>query len=77
MGGVRAAYRDTNPRDKLGLSLGQAGLALCKIRRKPGLVPGTKWVCPRDKFILSPGHSRGRPKGSQTKRFMFMCLFLA
>ena len=26
--------------DKLGLSLGQTGLPLCKIRRKPGFVPG-------------------------------------
>ena len=36
-----------------GLSQGQTGLPLCKIRRKPGFVPGTEWVCPRDKSGLS------------------------
>ena len=36
------------PRDKLVFSQGQAGLPLCKMRRKTGFVPGTKWVCHRD-----------------------------
>ena len=31
------------------LSQKQAGLPLCKIRREPGLVPGTNPVCPWDK----------------------------
>ena len=48
------------PRDKLGLFLGQTGLPLCEIRRKPGFVPGEKsGPVPGTKPGLSPGHSQG------------------
>ena len=57
--------------------LGQTGLPLCRIRRKPRFVPGTTWVCPRDKLGLSLGQTGGCPKGRRTKKFMFMCLFPA
>ena len=49
---------------------GDIRLPLCRIRRKPGFVPGTNPV-------KSPGQARGRPKTNRTKKFMFMCLFLA
>ena len=52
------------PRDKPG----EIGLPLCKIRRKPGFVPGTNPV---------KSQTWGRPKTNRTKKFMFMCLFLA
>ena len=65
------------PRDKPGLSQGQTGLPLCKIRRKPRFVPGTTWVCPWDELGLSQGQTGARPKSNRTKTFMFMCLFLA
>ena len=45
----------------MGLSLGQSGL-----------VPGTNGLKPG----LSLGHSRGRPKSTRTKKFMFVRLFL-
>ena len=61
-------------RHKPGLSLGQAGLALCKneglFQGQPGFVPGTSRGS-------SLGQSRGRPKGDQNNKFMFMCHFLA
>ena len=60
------------PKGKLGLSLGQTGLPLCKIGGKPGFVPATSPLCPRHKPGLSRGHSRGRPKSNRTKQFMFM-----
>ena len=67
-----------------GLSQGQtrvcpgfAGLPLCKIRRKPGFVPGFHRICPKDKPGEIPGQTRGRPKTNLTKKFMFMCPFLS
>ena len=58
------------PRDKLCLSLGQTGLPLCKIRRKPGF-------CPGDRLGLSLGHTRFVPGATGPEELMFMCLFLA
>ena len=61
------------PWDKPGF----AGLPLCKIRRKPGFVPGFTGLVAGTNPVKSPGQTRGRPKTNRTKKFMFMCLFLA
>ena len=61
------------PRDKPGF----AGLPLCKTRRKPGFVPGFTGFVPGANPVKSPGQTRGRPKTNRTKKFMFMCLFIA
>ena len=60
------------PRDKLGLSQGQTRLPLCKIRRKPGFVPGTNPLCPGDKPGLSQGHSRGVPRATGPKVYVYV-----
>ena len=63
------------PRDKPG----EIGLPLCKIRRKPGCVPGfhTGFV-PGTNPVKSPGQTRGRPKTNRTKKIYvyvpFSCL---
>ena len=38
---------------------------------------GQSGYVPRTSPDLSLGQSRGRPKGNRTKKFMFVCLFLA
>ena len=64
------------PRDKPGLSQGQTGLPLCKIRRKPRFVPGTNPLCPGDKPGLSRGHSRGVPRATGPKSLCLCAFFL-
>ena len=58
------------------MSQGQTGLPLCKIRRKPGFVPGTSPVCPGDKPGLSRGHSRGVPRATGPKSLCLCAFFL-
>ena len=64
------------PWDKLGLSQGQTGLPLCKVRRKPGFVPGTNPLCPGDKPGLSAGHSRGQTRATGPKSLCLCAFFL-
>ena len=52
------------------------GLPLCKIRRKPGFVPGTNPLCPGDKPGLSRGHSRGVPRATGPKSLCLCAFFL-
>ena len=59
-----------------GMSQGQTGLPLCKIRRKPGFVPGTTPLCPGDKPGLSRGHSRGVPRPTGPKSLCLCAFFL-
>ena len=58
------------------MSQGRTGLPLCKIRRKPGFVPGTNPVCPGDKPGLSRGHSRGVPRATGPKSLCLCAFFL-
>ena len=58
------------------MSQGQTGLPLCKIRRKPGFVPGTNPLCPGDKPGLSRGHSRGVPRATGPKGLCLCAFFL-
>ena len=69
---------------KPGWSQGPTGLPQCKIRRKPQLsqgqtrfVPGTDPICPWDKLGFSLGQAGGHRKRNRTKKFMFVCFFLA
>ena len=55
---------------------GHSGLPLCKVRRKPGFVPGTNPLCPGDKPGLSPGHSRGVPRATGPKSLCLCAFFL-
>ena len=61
-------------RDKPGF----AGLPLCKIRRKPGFVPGLHRVCPRDKPgeipRTNPGLSQDQPDKKVYVYVPFSCL---
>ena len=62
------------PWDKPGF----AGLPLCKIRRKPGFVPGFHRICPRDKPGEIPGTNPGSSQDQPDKKVYvyvpFSCL---
>ena len=67
----------TNP----GLPLGQTQVCRASTVQNKEKTPGlsqvfTEFVSGTNP-VKSPGQTRGRPKTNRTKKFMFMCLFLA
>ena len=60
------------------LQPGEIGLPLCKIRRKPGFVPGFHRICPRDKLGEIPGTNPGSSQDQPDKNIYvyvpFSCL---
>ena len=61
------------PRDKPG----EIGLPLCRIRRIPGFVPVFHRILSQGQTGFVPGTNPVKTGTNRTKKFMFMCLFLA